>query len=277
MPTIPDDIKAVVTMALDEDIGSGDLTAELIPNNSKSSARVICREEAILCGIPWFDEVFNQLDKSIKIDWHFEDGQQILNNDCICEFTGSTRSLLTGERSALNFLQMLSGTATTTHEYTRLIKNYATEILDTRKTIPGLRTAQKYAVACGGGRNHRIGLFDAILIKENHIMAAGSITTAIQQAKNKNAQVEVEVENLDELNEAISAKADIVLIDNFSIEMMKEAVNIAQGRVKLEASGGVDRSTLVEIAKTGVDYTSIGGLTKHIRAIDFSMRFSSCP
>lgn len=274
MTSLPDDIEAVVEMALAEDIGSGDLTAELIPQDSHSSAKIISREQAILCGIPWFNEVFKQLDSTVKIAWDFEDGQQMQANDCVCELSGPTRSLLTGERSALNFLQMLSGTATTTHEYSKLIDDYTTEILDTRKTIPTLRTAQKYAVASGGGRNHRIGLFDAILIKENHIMAAGSITAAVQQAKNNNTQVEVEVESIEELNEAISAGADIVLIDNFSIEKMKEAVNIAQGKVKLEASGGVDQSNLIAIAKTGVDFISIGALTKNIRAIDFSMRFT---
>ncbi len=274
MPKHPIDIKSVVTITLAEDVGSGDLTAKLIPEDCRSTARIICRQQAVLCGSAWFDEVFNQLDANIKIDWHFEDGQLIQCDDCICELAGSTRSLLTGERSALNFLQMLSGTATTTHEHVQLIKDYASEILDTRKTIPGLRTAQKYAVACGGGRNHRIGLFDAILIKENHIMAAGSITSAVQQAKSDNSQVEVEVENLEELEEAISAGADIVLLDNFSIEMMKEAVKIARDQVKLEASGGVDQSSLIEIAKTGVDFISIGGLTKHVRAVDFSMRFT---
>ena len=269
---IPADIAEVVAIALKEDIGRGDITAELIPEASVSEATVICRETAILCGVPWFNEVFKQLDERVSIDWQLKDGDKLKNNDCVCQISGPTRSLLTGERTALNFLQLLSGTASITHDYAQIIASCPTEILDTRKTVPGLRTAQKYAVACGGGRNHRIGLYDAVLIKENHIIAAGGITEAVHEARKFNTQVEVEVESLEELKQAIAAAADIVLIDNFSLTMMREAVELAHGQVKLEASGGVDEKTLLDIAKTGVDYISIGALTKHVRAIDFSMR-----
>ena len=219
--------------------------------------------------------MFKQLDSRIKIDWEFDDGQSMEEDDLVCILTGATQALLTGERTALNFLQTLSGTASKVAEYSQLIRRYPTNILDTRKTIPGLRTAQKYAVACGGGKNHRMGLYDAILIKENHILAAGSIHRAVYEAKQNDVPVEVEVESLTELEQAIAAGADSVLLDNFDLEMLHEAVNTTQGQVPLEASGGVDSTTLIEIAKTGVDYVSIGGLTKHLRAIDFSMRLRS--
>lgn len=274
MPVLPDDIEQTVNAALQEDIGSGDLTASLIPEHSTSTAQVICRETAILCGKPWFNAVFEQLDANITIHWSCDDGDTMQADDLVCSLTGSTRSLLTGERSALNFLQTLSGTATTTVHYSKLIESYPTRILDTRKTIPGLRHAQKYAVACGGGKNHRMGLYDAILIKENHIIAAGSIDAAVSQAKQTGVAVEVEVESLSELQQAIDAGADTVLLDNFTLKDMQQAVEMAQHKVKLEASGGVDESSLVAIAGTGVDYVSIGALTKHLKATDFSMRFT---
>ncbi len=277
MHTLPDDINKVVAFALEEDIKTGDVTANLIPENSLSTAKVICREQAVLSGKAWFDEVFHQLDNAISIDWKFNDGDVISTDDEICRLHGNTRTILTGERTALNFLQTLSGTATIVHEYSQLVKDYSTKILDTRKTIPGLRNAQKYAVLCGGGMNHRMGLYDAILIKENHIIAAGSIEKAVEQAKKQNVPIEVEVESIDELEQAIAAGTDRVLLDNFSLEMLEQAVDlnnmITAGKVELEASGGVDESTLEHIAATGVNYVSIGGLTKHLKATDFSMRF----
>ena len=271
-PDLPQDIVSVVATALSEDIGSGDVTADLIPQENTATAVVISREEAILSGQPWFNEVFHQLDPNIQIRWKKHDGDLMQQNDRICEITGNTRNILTGERTALNFLQTLSGTATKVHHYSQLIQDYPARILDTRKTLPGLRTAQKYAVRCGGGHNHRMGLYDAILIKENHIMAAGSIEQAVKHAKLSNVPIEVEVESLSELEQAIHAGADTVLLDNFNIEGLKQAVEYTNHKVKLEASGGVDTSTVVEIAKTGVDYISIGSLTKHVTAVDFSMR-----
>lgn len=274
-PSLPADIKQVVQHALSEDIGSGDVTAALIPENKRSRAQVICRENAILCGTAWFDEVFQQLDKNIQIEWQAADGDRVQADQVICLLEGNARHLLSGERVALNFLQTLSATATQTHEYAQLIAETSTQILDTRKTLPGLRTAQKYAVACGGGSNHRMGLFDAYLIKENHILAAGSIEQAVNQARNNrpDAPVEVEVENLDELRQAIDAGADQILLDNMTLDTLREAVTITQGRAKLEASGGVNLDTVHSIASTGVDFISVGSLTKNIRAIDLSMRF----
>lgn len=268
----PKDISANVKSALAEDVGSGDITAELIPEAALASATLVTREHAVVAGCRWFDEVFNQLDKSTTITWNVADGDVVGPEQTLCSINGSARSLLTGERTAINFLQTLSATATTVAAYVDIIKDTETKILDTRKTIPGLRLAQKYAVSCGGGCNHRIGLYDAILIKENHIMAAGSITQAIKQAKTKNLPVEVEVESLTELEEALNAKADQILLDNFDLALLEEAVSINQGRAKLEASGNITKDDLYAIAKTGVDYISIGALTKHIRAIDFSMR-----
>ena len=223
-PDLPQDIVSVVATALSEDIGSGDVTADLIPQENTATAVVISREEAILSGQPWFNEVFHQLDPNIQIHWKKHDGEVMQQNDRICEITGNTRNILTGERTALNFLQTLSGTATQVHHYSQLIQDYPARILDTRKTLPGLRTAQKYAVRCGGGHNHRMGLYDAILIKENHIMAAGSIERAVKHAKLSNVPIEVEVESLSELEQAIHAGADTVLLDNFSIEGLKQAV-----------------------------------------------------
>jgi nicotinate-nucleotide pyrophosphorylase (carboxylating) len=269
-----DEIIANVKSALAEDMGSGDITAELIPNDSVATATLVTREHAVLSGIAWFDEVFNQLDNTIKLEWLVTDGDIITPDQKLCQIDGPARSILTGERTAINFLQTLSATATTVASHVDLIKDTNAKILDTRKTIPGLRLAQKYAVTCGGGINHRIGLYDAILIKENHILAAGSITEAILQAKKKNVPVEVEVESLQELEEALIAKPDQILLDNFNIAELIKAVSITQGRVKLEASGNIGRHNLHTIAETGIDYISIGALTKNVNAIDFSMRIN---
>lgn len=271
-----EDIELTVKQALNEDIKDGDLTANLIPQDNQAHAKIVCREEAILCGRPWFDEVFRQVDENIKINWLKEEGETVHTDDTLCEITGSARHILTAERSALNFLQTLMATATTTAAYMKYLQNGHTTLLDTRKTLPGLRLAQKYAVACGGATNHRIGLFDAILIKENHIMAAGSIAAAVKTAKtdHPHVKVEVETENLDEVQQALQAGADIIMLDNFSIEMMTSAVEMVQGVAKLEVSGNVEIQHLSEIALTGVDFISTGAITKHVRAIDLSMRFA---
>lgn len=272
-----DVIRNDVRRALEEDIGSGDITAALIPNSQQSTATVISREDAIICGVDWFNEVFNQLDSSIETDWQVSDGDKVMPNQTLCHVTGPSRSLLSGERAALNFLQTLSATASISANYARLVVGTNTKILDTRKTIPGLRRAQKYAVTCGGCHNHRIGLYDAYLIKENHIAAAGSITNAITTARSLNAdkKIEVEVENLAEVKEALSAAADILLLDNFNLEMLRDAVALNSGQAILEASGNVTLETVPAIAETGVDTISTGELTKHIRAVDLSMRFDS--
>ena len=272
---LPNDIQTTVARALAEDIGTGDVTAGLIPAAKQASATVICREAAILCGTAWFDEVFRQLDPAVHIIWQHQDGERVTANAVLCTLQGSARSILSGERAALNFLQTLSATATATRRYVDLVAHTQCRILDTRKTLPGLRTAQKYAVVCGGGTNHRIGLYDRVLIKENHIMAAGSITAAIQQARQLHPSilVEVETENLQELAEATAAQADIIMLDEYSLADMREAVRITDGRIPLEASGGVSPETLVAIAETGVNFVSIGGITKHVRAVDLSMRF----
>lgn len=272
--TLPDP-NPNVALALAEDVGSGDLTAALIPEHAQAEATVISREAAVLCGTAWFDAVFQQLDPRITIDWQAADGDRVEPDQLLCTLRGPARPLLTGERTALNFLQLLSSTATLARRFADAVADTQTTILDTRKTLPGLRLAQKYAVQCGGCRNHRIGLFDAILIKENHIMAAGSISNAIATARrlHPGVTVEVEVESLAELKEALAAHPDIVMLDNFDLATMAEAVKIADGAVKLEASGNVNLDTVRKIAATGVDYISIGGLTKDVRAIDLSMRF----
>jgi len=284
---LPADIKQVVQYALTEDVGndlnSGDITAQLIPKENHSTAEVICREAATLCGTAWFDEVFQQLNSAISIEWHANDGDKIKPEQLLCTLSGNSRALLTGERTALNFLQTLSGTATLTRQYVDAIAKINTDIspriLDTRKTLPGLRSAQKYAVVCGGGSNHRMGLFDAYLIKENHILAAGSIAAAVAQAhmNNPEASVEVEVENRDELRQALQGGANQILLDNMSLLKLREAVAFTQGRATLEASGNVNLDTVRDIAKTGVDFISVGSLTKHVRAIDLSMRFIAAP
>lgn len=269
------DPNPAVALALAEDVGAGDLTAALVPEDARAEATVISRETAVLCGVAWFDTVFRQLDPRATVDWRAADGDRIEPNQVLCTLRGPARALLTGERTALNFLQMLCGTATLARRFADTVAGTGATILDTRKTLPGLRLAQKYAVRCGGCRNHRIGLFDAVLIKENHIMAAGSITQAIAAARrlHPGVTVEVEVENLAELEEALAARPDIVMLDNFDLATMTEAVRIAGGRVKLEASGNVNFDTVRQIAETGVDYISIGGLTKDVRAVDLSMRF----
>ncbi|WGZ93824.1 MAG: carboxylating nicotinate-nucleotide diphosphorylase [Candidatus Thiothrix putei] len=274
---LPNDISATVARALAEDIGTGDVTAGLIPAEKQASATVISREDATLCGVAWFDEVFHQLDPTVQIAWQYQDGERVATNALLCTLQGSARSILSGERAALNFLQTLSATATATRRYVDLVAHTSCRILDTRKTLPGLRTAQKYAVLCGGGTNHRIGLYDRVLIKENHIMAAGSITAAIQQARalHPGILVEVETENLQELAEATAAHADIIMLDEYSLADMREAVRVTAGKIPLEASGGVSPETLVAIAETGVDFVSIGGITKHVRAVDLSMRFKA--
>jgi len=268
-------IEADVRRALEEDLGSGDITAELIPAGRIWKASVVSRESAVLCGRNWFDAVFHHLDSGIDIRWYAHDGDAIAADQQLCTLKGPARSLLSGERAALNFLQTLSGTATLAHAYASRVQGLSTRILDTRKTIPGLRRAQKYAVRCGGCHNHRFGLYDAFLIKENHIAAAGSIAAAIQAARALDTQlpVEIEVEDLAGLQQALQAGADRVLLDNFSIEQLREAVAVNAGRAQLEASGGITLDNVRDYAGTGVDCISVGALTKHLHAIDLSMRF----
>lgn len=270
----PEQIRANVRAALEEDVGPGDITAMLIAADSRASARVITREEGVLCGQPWVDAVFAALDSSIEIRWHSADGEAITAGDTLFTLEGPARALLTGERAALNFLQLLSGTATLCRYYAGLVTGTGVRLLDTRKTIPGLRIAQKYAVACGGCYNHRIGLYDAFLIKENHISACGGIAPAVEAARASapGKPVEVEVENLAELQQALDAGADRVMLDNFTLDQLAAAVKLAKGRTELEASGNVTEATLRAIAETGVDYISIGALTKDCRALDLSMR-----
>ena len=270
-----------VKAALAEDIHDGDITADLIPAEEQAKATIITRDDCVIAGKAWVDEVFKQLDPEVLVTWHVKDGDRVDANTTLFTLEGNARSLLTGERTALNFLQLLSGTASTAQRYANIVEGTNVKLLDTRKTIPGLRTAQKYAVTCGGCYNHRIGLYDAFLIKENHIAACGGITEAVTTAK-RNAPgkpVEVEVENLDELKLALEAEADIVMLDNFSNDDMRAAVALNkeqyQGKAKLEASGGITNETLRPIAETGVDYISIGALTKDCKAVDLSMRFDN--
>jgi len=277
----PTYVEQTVATALLEDVGSGDLTAQLIPADRVARASVITREDAVLCGTAWFDEVFRQIDARVRVTWSVHDGERVRPAQQLCTLEGPARSLLTGERTALNFLQSLSATATVTRQYVDAVAGTECRILDTRKTIPGLRVAQKYAVRCGGGTNHRIGLFDAILVKENHIAAAGSIANAVSEARRIAAKVllEVEVENLGQLREALDAKVDRILLDNFSLAGMRTAVQTtrahANARTELEASGNMSLETVREVAETGVDFISVGGVTKHVHAIDLSMRFVS--
>ncbi len=267
-------IQENVRAALAEDVGAGDISASLIPADASTTARVITREQAIVCGQAWVNEVFRQLDPNVSLSWQCDDGDTVEPNDTLFELSGNTRSLLTGERSALNFLQLLSGTATLCANYAAKVAHTKVKLLDTRKTIPGLRLAQKYAVHCGGCVNHRVGLYDAFLIKENHITACGSIANAVQQARRNHPDklVEVEVENFAELEQAISAACDRVMLDNFALDDLHKAVRHVEGRLELEASGGITDASLVPIAETGVDYISIGALTKDCKAIDLSMR-----
>ncbi|WP_323920396.1 carboxylating nicotinate-nucleotide diphosphorylase [Aeromonas caviae] len=280
------DIRRAVCAALLEDLGdaltaldqpdaSADITAQLIPADRISTARVITREAGVFCGQPWVDEVFAQLGGEVKVEWKVQDGERLAPNQELFRLHGPARVLLTGERNALNFVQTLSGVATLTARYVAELEGTDCRLLDTRKTLPGLRSAQKYAVTCGGGKNHRIGLFDAYLIKENHILACGGIAEAISEARrlNPDKPVEIEVESLAELEQALAARADIVMLDNFDIPMMQEAVRLNQGRAKLEVSGNVTLDTLAGYAATGIDFISVGALTKHVRALDLSMRF----
>ncbi len=271
----PENIRKDVESALREDIADGDITARLIPQNTKLQMQLISREQATLCGRDWFDQAFLQLDDAVSIHWHASDGDCIEPDQPLCRLQGKARALLSAERTALNFLQTLSGTATITRHYQNLIAHTRCKILDTRKTIPGLRLAQKYAVHCGGGMNHRIGLFDAFLLKENHLAACGSMAEAVRQARNirPEALVEVEVENLDQLAEAIDCQVDRVLLDNFTLPELQQAVDINSGSIQLEASGNITTRNLAGVAETGVDFISIGALTKHLQATDYSLRF----
>ena len=273
-PPAPDDVRRDVERALAEDIGSGDATADLLPPEAQAQAHVITREAALLAGRPWFDACFLALDARAEIRWYAQDGEQVEANATLCTLRGNARALVGGERSALNFLQTLSATATTTAQYVAAVRGTRARILDTRKTLPGLRLAQKYAVRCGGGHNHRIGLFDAILIKENHIAAAGSLGAAVRAARAAHPRLplEVEVENFAELDAALGAGVDRIMLDEFAPASLRQAVTIVAGRVALEVSGGVGLDSVRAIAETGVDFISIGALTKHVRAIDLSMR-----
>jgi nicotinate-nucleotide pyrophosphorylase (carboxylating) len=272
---INDAIDSQVRQALSEDLGSGDVTAGLIEVKQRSSAEVVCREPAVICGQVWFNHTFRQLADDVAITWSVDDGDRVTAGQVVCSLKGPTRALLSGERTALNFLQTLSGTATRVRHYVDQIADLPVQLLDTRKTIPGLRLAQKYAVLCGGGHNHRHGLYDGILIKENHIIASGSVAAAVKRARNLGSglPVEVEVEDLAEIEQAIAAGADSLLLDNFDLAQLREAVALCNGRARLEASGGITRKTLRAIAETGVDMISSGSLTKDIRAVDLSLRF----
>jgi nicotinate-nucleotide pyrophosphorylase (carboxylating) len=270
-------IRQQVSAALQEDIGSGDVTAALLDPQQLADARVISREPGILCGMAWFDEVFRQLDKTIRVTWSVQDGSTVSSDQTLCHVHGPTHALLTGERTALNFLQTLSGTATVTRQYVQAMGNSPTRLLDTRKTVPGLRLAQKYAVQCGGGHNHRIGLYDMVLIKENHITACGSIQAAVHAALQQFPElpIEVEVESADELEQAITAGAHRILLDNFSVADLRKAVIQTAGRAELEISGNVTLRNIAELAAIGVDYISTGAITKHVTALDLSMRVTA--
>ncbi len=270
-------LQQTVAAALAEDVGTGDITAALVPQTQTAEATVLCREHAVICGEVWVSEVFRQLDSTITLHWLRRDGERIRPEETVFIAKGPARALLTAERTALNFLQTLSGVATAAREYVDLVSHTSVKILDTRKTIPGLRLAEKYAVLTGGCHNHRLGLYDAFLIKENHISACGGITAAIATARSMHPDrtIEVEVETMAQLEEALAARADIVMLDNFSLDLTRAAVALNKGRAKLEASGGYTTETLVAVAETGVDYISVGSLTKHIRATDFTLLFTS--
>lgn len=271
----PEMIEADVRRALAEDVGKGDLTAALIPDGKHAQAQLICRQQAVLSGAAWVEEVFRQVDDRVVLRWHLHDGDIVQDNQPVCSVQGSAASILTAERTGLNFLQTLSATATLAASYVKAVQGTMVNILDTRKTLPGLRLAQKYAVTCGGGVNHRIGLYDAILIKENHITAAGSISAVMEQARvlHPDVPIEIEVESLDELAQALDAGARRVLLDNFSLQQLREAVSLNRGRARLEASGGVSLHSVCAIAETGVDDISVGALTKDVQAVDFSLLF----
>lgn len=268
-------IRHAVAEALNEDVGEGDITAALLPATMRARAHVISRQDAVLCGAPWFDEVYAQLDTGVEVRWQARDGERVASDQLLCTLHGPARAILTGERTALNFLQLLSGTATAAARFSAVVTGTGAVILDTRKTLPGLRAAQKYATRCGGCVNHRMGLYDGVLIKENHIAVAGGIAPAIVEARRQRADlsIEVEVETLTQLEEALAAGADIALLDNFELEELREAVRINAGRARLEASGGIGIDNVREIAETGVDRISIGAITKDVQAVDLSMRF----
>lgn len=276
MPNSPKNITRAVEIALDEDIGAGDVTAQLIASTSQSTAQVICREDATFCGAAWFDEVFRQLDPQITVVWEVKDGDKAAAEQIVCTVSGPSRQLMSGERTALNFIQTLSGTASLASRYAKAVHGTGVKILDTRKTLPGLRKAQKYAVLCGGCFNHRLGLYDGILIKENHIIACGSIRAAMEKAQklSPNGFIEIEVETLPELEEALDAGAKRLLLDNMNVDSILKAVKLNAGRAKLEASGGISLENIHKIANTGVDYISVGDLTKDVKAVDFSMRLN---
>jgi nicotinate-nucleotide pyrophosphorylase (carboxylating) len=267
-------VLADVGRAFAEDIGAGDATAELLPVGARAQATLTCREDAVIAGVPWFDACFRQLDPGVRIDWQTADGMHVSAGSVICRLEGMARALVSAERSALNFLQLLSATATATAAYVKAVAGTSVRVLDTRKTVPGLRIAQKYAVRCGGGHNHRVGLYDAILVKENHIIAAGGIANAVEAARRLHPRLllEVEVENLDELRQALDAGVNRIMLDNFTPPLMREAVAVTAGRVPLEVSGNVDLTTIREYAETGIDFISVGALTKHVRAVDLSLR-----
>ena len=275
MSTVENHIRDTVRLALAEDVGGGDVTADLIPAEQRAAATVVTRETAVICGQAWFDETFHSLDPTICVEWLVAEGAWAAAGTALCRIEGPARALLTGERTALNFLQTLSATATATRRYVEAVAGTRARILDTRKTIPGLRLAQKYAVRCGGGTNHRLGLYDRVLVKENHIMACGSIAAAVAKARalHPGLIAEVETETLAEVAEALAAGADVIMLDNFAISTMREAVTLIAGRSKVEASGGIHLDNVRAVAETGVDYISLGTLTKDIRAIDLSLRF----
>jgi nicotinate-nucleotide pyrophosphorylase (carboxylating) len=276
LPPLPsaEEIAAQVQAALAEDVGTGDLTAALVSAETRVTGRVVCREPAVLCGTAWFEEVFRQLDADVSVQWHAADGEPLSADQVVCALAGPARAILTGERSALNFLQTLSGTASAAALYAEAVAGTGTRVLDTRKTLPGLRRAQKYAVACGGGHNHRVGLYDAVLIKENHIAAAGSIGAALTQARQVagDAWIEIEVESLEQLRAALASGAERILLDNFSLDQLRQAVALNAGSARLEASGGVSLEAVRVIAETGVDDISVGSITKDLKATDFSLR-----
>jgi nicotinate-nucleotide pyrophosphorylase (carboxylating) len=270
------EISRFVKLCIDEDVGSGDLTADLIPDSARANAKIISREQGIICGAAWVDEVFIQLDREIRVSWHVADGEMVTGDQVVCKIHGAARSILTGERTALNLLQTLSGTATLSHHYAELVSHTNARVLDTRKTIPGMRNAQKYAVRCGGSVNHRMGLYDGILIKENHLRSGDSIAQVIEHALDAapvGVLLEVEVENLDELVQVLRSDVTRVLLDNFSQDDLRRAVALSGDRVELEASGGITEQNIAAIAETGVNYISIGALTKNVKALDFSLLF----
>ncbi len=273
IPQVATNLQGQVASALEEDIGSGDISALLLPDK-QCSAAIFCNQQAVICGQDWVNEVYRQLDSQMQIEWRVNEGESVKPGTCCARLTGPMKALLTGERAALNFLQLLSGTATTTRDYVRLLDGTRAQLLDTRKTIPGLRSAQKYAVLCGGGQNHRMGLFDALLIKENHLSAGRSMAAMIADARRRlpGIKLEIEVENLAELESAIAARPDVIMLDDFELDEIEQAVQLNAGRIKLEVSGGVDKGNLQKLAATGVDYISVGALTKNVLAVDFSLR-----